>query len=133
MMNMLTINEEQVKVFEQLQFQKLKQQIAKVLSDEVVEWKQFAAKKQRQWVDFLFNEAQKAKMITDTEYILFAWVCMSSKKDCQLFLGEEDVEEILQNDEQENEEKLIKLSELTTITIKKKEGSWEIKRREESV
>ena len=129
-MNMLTINEEQIKVFEQLQFQKLKQQIAKVLSDEVAEWKTFDPKKQRQLIEFLFNEAKKAKMIFDSEYCLFALVCMSYKKDCQSFLGEDDVENILQNDELENKEKLIKLSELTTIKIKKKEGLWEIKRRE---
>ncbi len=132
-MSMLTINEKQMEVFKLLQFQKLKQQIGKVLSDEVTEWKKFDSKRQRRLIEVLFNEAQKSTMITDTEYILFALVCMSSKKDCRSFLVEDDVENLLQNDELENKEKLIKLSELTTIKIKKKEGSWEIKRREESV
>ena len=130
---MLTINEEQMKVFKQLQFQKLKQQIAKVLSDEVKEWNQFDSKKQAQLVEFLFNEAQKAKMIFDTEFILFALVCMCSNDGCQVFLGRGDVENTLLDEEIGNEEKLIKLSGLTTIKIKKKEKSWEIKRRENSV
>ena len=43
------------------------------------------------------------------------------------------MKEILLDEEINNEEKLIKLSEFTKVEIKKKENSWEINRRDNSV
>ena len=51
---MLEINKKQMEAFSQLQFLKLKQQIARELSEKIDDWKQFNEKKQSQLVDFLF-------------------------------------------------------------------------------
>lgn len=129
---MLKINKKQMKVFKQLQFQKLKEEIDSTLSDEVTEWSQFDSKKQKYLVDFLFLKASKAKMTFDSEYILFALLCMSSN-DCKSFLDNDDVRTVLLDDELNNGEKLIKLSDFTTIEIKKNNKGWEIKGGKNSV
>ena len=130
---MLTINEEQMEAFSQLQFLKLKQQIARELSKNIDGWEQFGAKKQSQLVDFLFSEARNANMVYEVEYILFALVCMSAEDDCQTFVGRDDVDNILLDEELDNKEKTIKLSELTAIDVKKVDATWKINRRENSV
>ena len=83
---MLEINEDQLKVFEQLQFQQLKESIAETLFAEVEEWDQYDLNKQTHLVDYLFSKAQKARMIFDSEYILFSLLCMSSNETCRNFL-----------------------------------------------
>ena len=130
---MLEINKKQMEAFSQLQFLKLKQQIARELSEKIDDWKQFDKKKQSQLVDFLFSEAHNANMVYEVEYILFALVCMSAEDDCQIFVGRGDVDNILLDEELDNKDKLIKLSELTTIKIKKIENAWEINRRKDDV
>ena len=72
-------------------------------------------------------------MVYEVEYILFALVCMSAEDECQIFVGRSDVDKILLDEELDNKDKLIKLSELTTIKIKKIENAWEINRRKDDV
>jgi len=67
-------------------------------------------------------------MVYEVEYILFALVCMSAEDDCQTFVGRDDVDNILLDEELDNKEKTIKLSELTAIDVKKVDATWKINR-----
>lgn len=128
---MLKFNQEQMKVFENLQFLKLKRQIFKELSSRVPKWKQYDEKKKLELVDSLFAEANKAKMIFEIEYILFSLLCMSSKSDAESFLKSDSVQNILSDENTINTEKLIKLSKLTSIRLKNKMNGWEVLKRED--
>ena len=114
-MSMLTVNEEQMEVFGQALYLKLKAEIDKMLTENISDWQKLRTTQKENWIDFLIIEGNNAQLKSNSDHVEFAKICMSSDEGCEAFLERGDVKNILLDKYVGNGRKLILLSKLTKI------------------